>query len=200
MHYEKAFIPSRITKHLRGDALMDSVGKASEILKQGGIIIYPTDTVYGLGCNAFNKKAVKKLREIKNRHDKPLSVAVSGMEGVHSVAYVNEWQENTMRENLPGPYTFVLEKKEFVPSLVSKKGIGVRIPDHEKCLRILGSVEFPVITTSANNPGEKAPRRVSDVPKKMLGQADLVIDDGELGGKPSSVVDLKKNTWKVLRK
>ncbi|MBR9678443.1 MAG: threonylcarbamoyl-AMP synthase [Nanoarchaeota archaeon] len=177
----------------------DAIKKASKILKEGGIVIYPTDTVYGLGCNAFNRKTIERIRNLKGRTNKPFSVAVADIEGVHSVAKVNEWQEETLLKNLPGAYTFVLEKKSFVPDSVSKKGIGVRIPDHEHCLTLLESVEFPVITTSANISGQKPARSVKEIPKEILDKVDFVVDAGELGGKSSAVVDLKKNTWKVLR-
>jgi len=179
--------------------MKDAIKKASKTLKEGGIIIYPTDTVYGIGCNAFNKKSVEKIREIKGSDSKPFSVAVNGIEGVHAVAKVNEWQEETLSEKLPGPYTFVLEKKSFISDNVSRNGIGVRIPDHEHCLALLESVDFPLVTTSANLSGRPPARSVKEIPKEILDRVDFVLDAGELAGKPSTVVDLKKNSWKVLR-
>ena len=124
---------------------------AIKALNEGKIIIYPTDTVYGIGANIFDLEAVGKVYSIKKRPmNKPLSVCVSKIADIEKIAYLNEKSEKTISSLFPGPFTVILNKKEHVPSILTAEGrkIGIRIPDNKICMEL--SKEFPITTTSAN--------------------------------------------------
>ncbi len=170
---------------------MDLISEAIDIMAQGGIILYPTDTVYGLGANIFNNDAVKRIYEIKQRDkSKPLSVLVSNMGSMELIAHLNNNSREIINKWLPGPFTFILNKKTIVsPYVSSSSKVGVRIPDY-KIARSLASI-FPITTTSANIANEDTLSNPHDILKQMGDCIDLVIDVGDLeGGEPSTVIDL----------
>lgn len=172
---------------------IDKVKIAVKVLKKGGIVVYPTDTVYGLGCNIFDEKAVKKLLKMKNRDSKkPLSVAVADFKMLETVAYLEE--ENLMRRLFPGPATVILPKKETISDLITAglPTIGVRIPDNEIALSMIEESGFPIVSTSVNKSGKE--------PVLNLQKVDLEVDFMVKGSckyqKPSTVVELKTKTIK----
>lgn len=154
-------------------------------IKSGAIFIYPTDTVYGIGCNAEIESSVKRVRKIKKQFDRPFSVIAPSMDWIEE----NLYSKKEVRDKLPGPYTFILKmKKKCVADNVSLGNtLGVRIPKHEFS-KLVEKAGVPFVTTSANLSGEKTPRSVKDISLK----ADYVIDGGELKGKASTVIDLTK--------
>ena len=161
----------------------------SEIIREivnGSIFIYPTDTVYGLGCNALIEDSVIRIRDIK-KTDHPFSVIAPSMEWIKK-NFVIRFPEYL--EKLPGPYTFILkQKKEILPKIVSGSSkIGIRIPDHP-FTRLITNAGVPFITTSANISGEKTIRRILEIPTE-LSSVDIVIDGGTLGERPSEIWDL----------
>ena len=150
------------------------------------IFIYPTDTIYGLGCNAESKELVDKIREIKLRDSKPFSI----------IAPSKEWilenftcDKELIEKYLPGPYTLILEKKNklFLPWISNKDTIGIRIPKCEftKKLQAQGK---PIVTTSVNISGNPFANKIQDIDKEILDQVDWIQDEGELSGKPSTLV------------
>ncbi len=161
-------------------------------IKSGAILIYPTDTVYGIGCNAKLAKSVKKIREIKQQFDRPFSVIAPSIDWIAKNLEIKK----EVREKLPGPYTFILKKKKecVAKNVTFDNTLGVRIPKH-KFTKIIQEAGVPFVTTSANLTGEKAPKSLKEVKLK----ADYVIDGGTLKGKPSKVIDLTGKP-KVLRK
>jgi len=167
---------------------INQLDKAVKILKQGGIIVYPTDTVYGVGCNVFDEKAVKKLLEIKNRGRNPLSVAVSNIEMIEKVAFIKE--RDFIKKLLPGPFTFVLKKKPIVSDLITAglDTVGVRIPDNKFVLEMIKKAGFPVIATSANKSGQESATSPEQVDLKV----DFVVKGECKHKKPSTVFDLEK--------
>lgn len=172
---------------------------AVNILEKGGLIVYPTDTIYGLGANIFSDKAIRKVYSIKGRdYSKPLSVSVSEIGDINKIAYLEGVER--IKEVLPGPFTIVLNKKENVSRLLTAGGekIGVRIPDN-KISREL-TRKFPITSTSANLSGEK----VLESADAMIGlwgdSVDLIIDGGKLQGNHSTVIDWTTQPPKVLRK
>ncbi len=173
-----------------------------DILRQGGTVVYPTDTVYGLAANIFKKKAVLDVYEMKKRSlDKPLSICLSEPEDIMNVAYLDSKGEEIVQEILPGPYTLILKRKENVPPQITGKTdkIGVRIPNNVISREI--SSEFPITATSANISGHPSPRSVSDVQKDLDGQPDIIIDSGPCkSGFSSTVVDITVNPPNILRK
>ena len=159
-------------------------------IESGAVFIYPTDTVYGIGCNALDSAAVRKIKEIKQR-ETPLSIIAPSKEWIIENC---EAKSNQLKK-LPGHYTliFKLKNKNAVASEVSKETIGVRIPDHE-ISSLIKELGFPVITTSANLRGDSP---MSEI-KKLKG-VDFAIDEGKIAGTPSTIIDLTGKIPKRLR-
>ncbi len=173
------------------------IRKASDIIKKNGIVIYPTETVYGIGANIFSNIALEKVFAIKKRDkDKPVSVAVSDFEMMENLVYIGEKERRFIEIFLPGPVTVVMKKKEYVPSMLTSGSdlLGIRYPAHETTIRLIQLAGVPITSTSANISGEVPPRRVDEI--KI--DADYIIDGGECKGVPSTVVDLVNRN--ILRK
>ena len=179
------------------------LSKAFSALSNGEIIVYPTDTLYGLGADVFNKKAVKKIFEIKKRSfDQPISVAVSCIEDLEKIAFVDERVHKIIDTFLPGSLTLVLNKKKIIPDIVTADldNIAIRIPDNKLALELL-SIFGPLTCTSANIHNQKTPSVISDISMQFKpGDISVYIDDGKLEGKPSTIIDLTHETPKILRK
>lgn len=179
------------------------LSKAFSALSAGEIIVYPTDTLYGLGADVFNTKAVKKVFEIKKRpFNQPISVAVSCKEEIEKIAFIDKKIEKIIDIFLPGSLTIVLKRKDKIPDIVNSglKNIAVRIPDNKIGLEILSSFG-PLTCTSANISGQKTPSVISDISMQFkTGEVSVYIDDGKVDGKPSTIVDLTCEKPKVLRK
>ena len=179
---------------------MDLISEAIDIMAKGGVILYPTDTVYGLGANIFNNDAVQRIYEIKKRDpSKPLSVLVQDTESLKLIADLNRNSREIVNKWLPGPFTFILNKKKIVSPYVSASAkVGVRIPDY-KIARALASL-FPITTTSANITNECTLSNPQDILKQIVDTVDLVIDVGDLDkAKPSTVIDLSSSKPTLVR-
>jgi tRNA threonylcarbamoyl adenosine modification protein (Sua5/YciO/YrdC/YwlC family) len=174
-----------------------------EVLANGGIIAYPTDTYYGIGCDLFNKASIEKIYQLKRRsHVEPFSFICSDLKNISEYAQVTNYAYKTMKRLLPGPYTFVLEGSRLVPKIMLTKRhtLGIRVPDNAICVAIVQDLGHPVITTSATNPETKEILSTPQEIKEKLGHAiDLIIDGGAVPGKPSSVISLIGDTPEVLR-
>jgi tRNA threonylcarbamoyl adenosine modification protein (Sua5/YciO/YrdC/YwlC family) len=171
-------------------------------LKAGGIIVYPTDTIYGLGCDIFNKEAIKKIYQIKKREaKKPLSVICSDFAEIAEYAIVSNQTFAILKKTLPGPYTFILKAKSKTPaSFLSKnKTVGIRIPDNKICLEIVKKLGNPIITTSLNISGQEVLTSPSQLSKEMKNKIDLIIDAGQLPQEASTVIDLSQEQPVILR-
>jgi L-threonylcarbamoyladenylate synthase len=176
--------------------IKNQIEKAVMVLKKGGIIAYPTDTVYGIGCNIFDEKAIKRIFILKNRSfDKPLSVAVCDFQMLEELAIITEQDKKILKKFLPGPITFILPKKPIVSDLVTagKKSVGIRIPEHEIVFEIIKRANFPIITTSANVSGKKSPIDAEEVDLEV----DFMVEGECKHKKPSTVIDLKNR--KIIR-
>lgn len=170
---------------------MGLINKAIDVMAEGGVILYPTDTVYGLGANIFNKEAVERINEIKQRDsDKPLSVLVSNLDALDLVADVNFKNWSLINRWLPGPFTFILPKQKIVPSYISPNDkIGVRIPDNKIAISL--ARVFPIVTTSANVADKETLSNPQDILKQIGDSVDLIIDVGDLeSSSPSTIIDL----------
>ena len=179
---------------------MDLISEAIDIMAKGGVILYPTDTVYGLGANIFNNDAVQRIYEIKKRDpSKPLSVLVQDTESLELIADLNRNSREIVNKWLPGPFTFILNKKKIVSPYVSASAkVGVRIPDY-KIARALASL-FPITTTSANITNECTLSNPQDILSQIGDTVDLVIDVGDLDkAKPSTVIDLSSSKPTLVR-
>ncbi len=176
--------------------------KIIKLLKEGKVLICPTDTVYGLICPAFNKKAVERIFEIKKRDkEKPIAVFAENMAEVKKLAYVNDNQKSFLKENWPGPVTVILKAKKKLSEYIIKKGtIGIRIPDHKLLKFILKELKEPLAQTSANISGRSATTKIKDIFDQFETEDVAVVNGGDLrGGKPSKVIDFSGGGIKILR-
>ena len=178
------------------------ISRVVETLKQGGVIGYPTDTTYGIGCDIFNKKGVKKIYQIKQRDPrKPFSFICADLSDVANYAQVSNFAFKIMRRHLPGPYTFVLEATRVVPDLLTtrQKTVGIRIPENSIALAIVRELGHPLVTTSANVSGEETYQDPQEIEDSMGHMLDMVVDGGMLLGEPSTVISLVDDRIEVLR-
>ena len=172
------------------------IKRVSEVLEDGGVIAYPTDTFYGIGCDLYNKKAIQLIYRLKNRPLKqPFSFICDSLKEISRYAIVSNYAYKTMRRLLPGPYTFVLEGTTLVPKimLTKRKTVGIRVPDNKICLAIVQTLGRPIISTSA---GYDDPQSIKEAYESNL---DIVIEGGELVPIPSSVVSLIDDAPEVIR-
>lgn len=188
----------------RSRDLSSQLQPAVEVLQSGGVVIFPTDTVYGIGCDALNEEAVGKVFRVKGREaNKPLPVLVASVDDLsHLVREVPPMARELMEKFLPGGVTVVLPKRESVPDIVTAgtDTMGVRIPDHPVTLALLRLSGVALTAPSANFSGEPPAQRVADIPTSLQEQVDAVIDDGDApGGVPSTVVDMTSPRPRILR-
>lgn len=178
------------------------IDEAIEVLANGGVVLYPTDTVYGLGANIFDIRAVRNVFDIKQRSLlKPLSILVSDVKAIDLVAKVSIEQKKVINSHLPGPYTFILKKRKIVPRVVTSGSnyVGVRVPDNEIACRL--AKLFPITTTSANLSDEDVLSCPNEIMDQLDCEVDLVIDVGELNSNHASkIVDLSGRNPKIIRK
>jgi len=167
-----------------------------------GVFIYPTDTIYGLGCSIKDEVAIEKIKNIKKREgSKSFSVLFKDVTQIKKYALVNKEIEKTLNKYLPGPFTFILKAKKGAPNylLGPNKTIGVRIPQNKLCLAIVKSIKSPIITTSVNLSGLPPLTNPTNITQSLKKEIDIILDAGELGSKPSTVVDLTQPTPIILR-
>jgi len=173
-----------------------------DCLKQGGVVIYPTDTTYGLGCDIFNSKGIKKIYQIKQRDPrKPFSFICSDLAEVSNYAEVSNFAFKILKRHLPGPYTFILEASKVVPeSLITRqKTVGIRIPDNAISRLIVQELGHPLVTTSANISGEDVIQDPELIDDRMERMVDMIVDGGVSMGIESSVISLIGDQIEVLR-
>ena len=174
-----------------------SIEKAITHLKDGGIVIYPTDTVWGLGCNALNEKAVRQLRKIKGKAKNGMSIVLPNIETVKTFCKVSRNEEEILKKNLPGPFTFILKTSIKFPEGVCLNGkVGVRIPKNNTAIKL--SSEFPVISTSANKHGKVPADDIEDA-KAVFGSEILYLDGEKPLGIESTIVDVDNGEVEVIR-
>ncbi|RLE94260.1 MAG: threonylcarbamoyl-AMP synthase [Thermoprotei archaeon] len=182
----------------------DALRRVAKIVKAGGVVVYPTDTVYGLGADPFNTEAVARVYRVKKRSfHKPLPVLVSGVEYAREVVYVSPYAEKLMQVFWPGALTLVLPKKENVPDIVSggKKNLAVRMPNHIVALALIELCGGCLIGTSANISGKESPRTLEDALEQIGSEVDAAVDAGPCPhGIPSTILDLSKEKPIILRK
>ena len=176
--------------------------RAVECLRNGGVIVYPTDTVYGLGCDITSKHAVERIIRIKGRDPKkPMSFVCADLTHISRYARVSNLAYRILKRFLPGAYTFVLEASSEVPKmlLTRQKTVGIRIPEHPVSSALVRELGNPILSTSANRSGAE-PLNVPLEIQEVLGkQVDLILDAGTLQRVPSTVVSLVNDRVEVLR-
>jgi tRNA threonylcarbamoyl adenosine modification protein (Sua5/YciO/YrdC/YwlC family) len=180
--------------------------RATELIRDsilnGEIIAYPTDTYYGLGCDLFNIKAIKKLYSIRGLDEKrPLSIIFNDLKEISNYAVLTDFAFQILKRSLPGPYTFILKAKRIVPRLMmsTTKEVGVRMPDHPVPFGITRLVERPIINTSAKPPGGDVLSDPRDIERRFRGSVALVVDGDVVAGEPSTVISLVEDEVAILR-
>ncbi|MFB6188430.1 MAG: L-threonylcarbamoyladenylate synthase [Halapricum sp.] len=171
---------------------MSSVADAAEAIRRGELVVYPTETVYGLGADALDPDAVQRVFDAKGRsRDKPVSLAVPDAQAAREYTEPTDLEDAFIREFLPGPVTVLVQRREMVPDVLTagREQVGVRVPDHELALSLLAEVA-PITATSANVSGQPSVRRVADL-DAITEAVSVVLDGGETGGTGSTVVDVE---------
>jgi tRNA threonylcarbamoyl adenosine modification protein (Sua5/YciO/YrdC/YwlC family) len=179
------------------------VSRVAHVLREGGVIAYPTDTTYGIGCSILNKRGIERIYLLKQREKKkPFSFICADLSEVARYARVSNYAFKVLKRFLPGPYTFVLEATSIVPDLLltRQKTVGIRIPDNRICSAIVRELGHPIITTSANRSGDEPIGDPYAVEAELGNDLDMVIDGGVLSADVSSIVSLIGDVAVVLRK
>ncbi len=175
---------------------------AADVLRDGGLIVYPTDSIYGLGCDLFNKRAIEKIYQIKgNDKRRYLSFICPDLKGISEYAYVSNAAYKIMRHLLPGPYTFILNATRQVPKVLleKRKTVGIRVPDHNVCQALLAEFGNPVISTSASLPDQEYIGNPDAIESTFTRWVDLFLDAGPGGLEPSTVIDLTEDEPVLIR-
>lgn len=180
------------------------IAQVADALKHGAVICYPTDTMYGIGCDIFNQKAVKRIHQLKRRpNDKPFSFMCSNLKDVSQYCYLSNEAYRLMKKSLPGPYTFVLTTMKIVPKIMTskQKTVGIRVPDNTICRELVTALGNPILTTSASLNEEEFPLACEayELEERLNGQVDIIIDGGPVYPEPSSVISLIGSSPEILR-
>jgi tRNA threonylcarbamoyl adenosine modification protein (Sua5/YciO/YrdC/YwlC family) len=177
------------------------IRRAVDLLEQGAVIAYPTDTVYGLGCDLTNKQAIEKLYQIKGmQRDKNLAFICPDLADIARYAVVENAAYRVLRRFLPGPYCFVLQATREVPKIVQmkQKTVGIRVPANPVTIALVRELGRPIISTTAAPPGEDPMVDPWEI-KERFAALELVLDAGPGGSVPTTVVDLSDGTVRILR-
>jgi len=189
----------KINPHNPPQRLIDRV---VGILNQGGIIAYPTDTFYGIGCDIMNKKAISRIYQIRQRKkNKPFSFVCSDLKNISHYAKISNYAYKTMRRLLPGPYTFILAGSRQVPKmmLTKRNTAGIRVPNHPICIKLVEGLGRPILSTSAKSQDDTEMDDPSLIHDYFGKQLDVVIDGGIVPGQPSSVISLIDDAPEIIR-
>lgn len=168
------------------------VANAIDVLKGGGVIVYPTDTVYGIGCDLLNKKAIERIYQYKKMpRVKPLSIICADLTQVSEYAQLSNSAFKLMRRLLPGPFTFILKATRLVPKVMvtRQQTVGIRVPDSDICLDLVRGLGNPLVNTSATVVATEEVVSDPDTIQSEFPQVDLMLTDGWLESEPSTIVD-----------
>lgn len=180
------------------------IAQATDVLRAGGIVIYPTDTVYGLGCSIENKNAIEKIYLIKGqRADKPFSFVCADLTHISEYAHVSNAAFKLMKRLIPGPYTFILpaaRMKHLPKILVSKRRtVGIRVPNSAVSLALVRSLGHPILSTSVTTEDGEILNDPALIAQHFRNRVELILDGGVLASEPSTVVDLTTDTPIIVR-
>ncbi len=176
--------------------------KAAEVLEDGGLIAYPTDTYYGIGCDLMSRKAIDKLYNVKDRdRRKPFAFLCPDLSDVARYAKVSNFAYRTMRQLTPGPFTFVLEATKLVPEMMQskQKQVGIRVPQAPLMLAIAAQLGRPIVTTSATTADGDVLTDAKSIKEELGSRLDLILDGGVQPSEPSTIVSLIGDQIAVLR-
>lgn len=178
------------------------INKAVEVLRSGGIIIFPTDTFYGLGCDLFNREGMDQILSIKGESDTKLfSFICSDLKDISKYAKVSDYAYRTMKHLLPGPYTFILPAAKVVPKKLwsKRKTVGIRVPNHEVTLQIVKELGNPIISTSVTTRLGDPLLNPLEIKNIFYSRVDLMLASESVNFEPSSVVDLSGEEPEIIR-
>ncbi|MFZ2324492.1 MAG: L-threonylcarbamoyladenylate synthase [Ignavibacteriaceae bacterium] len=178
------------------------INKAVDVLKAGGIIIFPTDTYYGLGCDIFNREGIEQIFRIKNEMDNKLfSFICSDLKDISHYAKVSDYAYRTMKHLLPGPYTFILPAAKVVPKKLwtKRKTVGIRVPDHSVTIQIVKELGNPIVSTSTTTRKGEPVIDPYEIRNIFNSQVDLMLASNNIKFKPSSVIDLSSEEPEIIR-
>jgi L-threonylcarbamoyladenylate synthase len=178
-----------------------SMAKAAGMVRNGGLIVYPTDTVYGLGCDPFDARAVHRLFEAKGRTSKPVPVLCSSASRAEALVWLSPKARRLAKEHWPGALTIVAPLKKALPSELTQgtSTLGVRVPAHEGCRRLVFLCGGWLTGTSANLSGSPSATTATEASRQIGQSVDLILDGGPLKGKASTVVRVVHDTVTILR-
>ncbi len=176
------------------------IDEAVEVLKKGGIVVYPTETCYGIGCDATNEEAVERVYKAKKRSkEKKLTCIVDSLETAEKYCHLSEIEKEICNKFMPGPLTIVAEKKDSLPDLVNKD-FAFRVSSENYCQKLSEKLGKPLIATSANISGNSSSYSTDDISEKLLEKVDFVLDGGELERKkPSTIITIEQRDIVVHR-
>ena len=180
------------------------IDESAKIVKSGGVILYPTETIYGLGCNAYNEEAIVRIFSIKRRPEtKPLLVLVNNFAMLKTlVEEIPPLAAKLMKHFWPGSLTLIFQACQDVSSLITagSRKIGVRIPNNNFCLKLISGCRVPIVSTSANISGQRQNQNIGSLKDQFVDQVDLLLDAGTLPKSLSStVVDISEFVLKIIR-
>lgn len=182
---------------------LEIISGTVDMLQDGKIIVYPTDTIYGIGCDILKPKAIQTIQKIKNRKkQKPLSIICADLKDISRWALVSNFQYKILKKYLPGPFTFILKASKEAPKILQdpkRKTIGIRIPNNEVCLNLVKELGNPIITTSVNESGQQNYANPEKIKKDWFGKVDLILDASEIKGEPSTIVSLIDDQVEIIR-
>lgn len=179
---------------------VEIISEIKNILNSGGVVIVPTDTVYGLICDGLNERAKERIYEIKGRpEDKPLIGFVDTVEKVKKFAEVTPEKENILKENWPGTKTYILKATRNISLITAKTGkIAFRIPAYNFIVNLCKDFDI-IASTSANFSGDKAPASIEEMPDRLKEKVDVIIDGGKVLGIPSEIWDISEENYTRVR-
>jgi len=178
------------------------ISKAVQVIKDGGVIIYPTDTVYGIGCDIFNKAALERIFQIKNdTNTKLFSFVCSDLKDIAKYARVSDYAYRMMKHLLPGPYTFILPASKSVPKTLwtKRKTVGIRVPNNHVALKLVEDVGNPIISTSVTTRKGEIMNDPDIIKVVFDKQIDLMLSSGYGKNTPSSIIDLSEDIPEIIR-
>ena len=180
------------------------IARAVDVLSQGGVIIYPTDTVYGIGCSVFDKDAIERIYRIKRQDsNKPFSFICSDLSHISEYARVSNPAFRLMKQLIPGPYTFVLPAsrlKQLPKSMISKrKTVGIRVPDNTICQAIVKELGHPILSASVLDSAGEVMNNPESIKELYAHEVNLILDGGIILSAPSTVLDMTDELPVVIR-
>ena len=190
--------------NMKNNLNYDKLKEPAQIIKKGGVVIFPTETVYGIGTNGLDENAIRKLYEVKQRPlNKPISLLVNNIEMVEKIAKnITEVEYKLMERFFPGPLTIIFEKRDVVPDILTSNTntIGIRMPSGEIAKKLIEFAGVPIATSSSNISGKPSGTNITDIKKDFEGKVDCFIDNGESElGIPSTVIRIIDNIPHILR-